>query len=244
MSFFDQRAMQIRADVFLGLLIAWLLLLPVGYILLWKAALAEGDGGAGCLGALFGIPHSREAARKRFTTVTVILALLLFFAVLGAVMGGRQRTNTGAESYSASSEYLQPSSNDAVTAPTGNQVPPSTSSNRSVRGLNSTPTLSAKEIAYNAVAAYGYPIIEMKPFDRPSDHRRGRVKHWRYEFYARVQITDSRYYETKSMIIQVVPSTNKTTVIMDEDKVKAIRNETPSLPHTIPIRNIPANSSY
>jgi len=64
------------------ILLIWLLLLPVGYLVLWKAAKSETNGGAGCLGELFNVPHSLAEARKRFLTINLILLACIAIAVV------------------------------------------------------------------------------------------------------------------------------------------------------------------
>lgn len=83
-----QRNAQMRLDFLLVVLIIWVCLLPVGYLLLWKAAKSPVDDGAGCLGGMFGIPERREDAQARFRLVNIILLVLIGLAVLGAVFGG------------------------------------------------------------------------------------------------------------------------------------------------------------
>lgn len=84
-----QRNANARAETYIVILIVWILLLPVGYLLLWKAASSQTDGGAGCLGALFSIPHDLETARQRFRTVNLVLLLSIGVIVICCLVGAR-----------------------------------------------------------------------------------------------------------------------------------------------------------
>jgi hypothetical protein len=82
MCFDFQRGAQIRLELLLIFVVIWILLLPIGYLLLVKAANADWDGGAGCLGGLFDIPHERSAARAKLTMINIIL-IVTGVAMLG-----------------------------------------------------------------------------------------------------------------------------------------------------------------
>lgn len=80
-----QRGAQMRLEFLIIAIIVWICLLPVGYLLLWKAASAGEDGGAGCLGKLFGIPNSLEDARRRFITVNIVLLICIASIIIGCI---------------------------------------------------------------------------------------------------------------------------------------------------------------
>ena len=86
-----QRNAQMRLDILLVMLVIWILLLPVGYFLLSKAAHADIDGAVGCFGGIFGIPESRIEARERLKNVHIAIAVVVALIVFIVIASSQSR---------------------------------------------------------------------------------------------------------------------------------------------------------
>jgi hypothetical protein len=66
-----------RPDATVIMAVIWIILCVFGYIVLIKAVVSGKDGGAGCLGELFGVPYRLNDARSLLLKINIILIICI-----------------------------------------------------------------------------------------------------------------------------------------------------------------------